>query len=166
MGTQSGVTRQGLNYGQIREMVFPLAPFSEQERIVAEIEKQFTRLDQAVVSLRRLQTNLSRYKASVLKAACEGRLVPQDPTDEPASELLQRILTERGRQWQAAHPGKKYEEPTTVDTSTLPNLPEGWVWASLESISEAQGGYAFQSKDYSENGYQILKIGNVKMNSA
>ena len=63
---------------------FPISPIREQKRIVAEIEKQFTRLDQAVASLKRAQANLARYKASVLKAACEGRLVPQDPDDEPA----------------------------------------------------------------------------------
>ncbi len=80
---------------------FPLAPLDEQKRIVAEIEKQFTRLDQAVASLKRAQANLARYKASVLKAACEGRLVAQDADDEPAEKLLERILAERRRQWEA-----------------------------------------------------------------
>jgi type I restriction enzyme, S subunit len=99
MGTQSGVTRQGLNYGQIREMVFPLPSLPVQERIVAEIEKQFTRLDTAVSTLNRLQTNLDRYQASLLKAACTGQLLPQDPNDEPADRLLQRILAERRQRW-------------------------------------------------------------------
>ena len=79
-----------------------IAPLPEQERIVAEIEKQFTRLDQAVASLKRLQSNLASYKASVLKAACEGRLVPQNPSDEPAQQLLARILAERRTQWETA----------------------------------------------------------------
>lgn len=149
----------------IENYLLPLPPFCEQERIVAEIEKQFTRLAQAVTGLRRLQGNLARYKASVLKAACEGCLVPQDPNDEPAADLLARILAERRAQWQAANPGKKYQEPVGVgDTAVLPDLPDGWDWASLENISDAQGGYAFKSKDYSEHGYQVLKIGNVKMN--
>lgn len=58
------------------EIGLPLAPIREQKRIVAEIEKQFTRLDAAVAALKRVQANLKRYRASVLKAACEGRLVP------------------------------------------------------------------------------------------
>jgi type I restriction enzyme S subunit len=70
---------------------------------VAEIEKQFTRLDASVASLRRAQANLKRYRAAVLKAACEGKLVPteaelarQEGRDyEPASALLERILKER-----------------------------------------------------------------------
>lgn len=75
----------------------PLAPLPEQRRIAAEIEKQFTRLDAGVAALKRVQAALKRYKAAVLKAACEGRLVPQDPNDEPASVLLERIRADRGR---------------------------------------------------------------------
>ena len=64
------------------------------------IEKQFTRLDTAVAALERVQAGLARYKASVLKAAVEGRLVPQDPDAEPADVLLQRILAERRAMWE------------------------------------------------------------------
>jgi type I restriction enzyme, S subunit len=78
---------------------FPLAPLPVQERIVAEIEKQFTRLDTAVSTLNRLQSNLDRYQASLLKAACTGQLLLQDPNDEPAERLLQRILAERRQRW-------------------------------------------------------------------
>jgi type I restriction enzyme S subunit len=60
------------------EMPFPLPPLPEQRRIVAEIEKQFTRLEAGVAALRRVQANLKRYRAAVLKAACEGRLVPTE----------------------------------------------------------------------------------------
>jgi type I restriction enzyme S subunit len=91
----------------MQEAAIPLAPLPEQRRIAGEIETQFTRLDAAVAALERAQANLRRYKAAVLKAACEGRLVPteaelaraegrlvpQDPNDEPASVLLERIRT-------------------------------------------------------------------------
>ena len=103
----SGVNINNLRRGDIESLEFPIPPLREQERIVDEIEKQFTRLDQAVASLKRLQSNLARYKASVLKAACEGRLVPQDTgdsgesDDEPAADLLARILAERRAQWEA-----------------------------------------------------------------
>ncbi len=138
---------------------FPLAPFSEQERIVAEIEKQFTRLDQAVASLRRLQEQLARYKASLLKAACEGRLLPQDPHDEPARQLLQRILAERRARWQAADPGKKYKEPIEVNSLDLPNLPQGWIWSNMDSliIDGPQNGLYLPKSKYGE-GTPILRI--------
>lgn len=143
----TGTTFQAISGKVLREQKVPLAPLPEQERIVAEIEKQFTRLDTAVATLHRLQANLDRYKASVLKAACEGRLVPQDPHDEPAADLLRRILAERRAQWQAAHPGKKYEEVEGVgETAVLPELPEGWVWATIDQLGDVLGGLTKNAK--------------------
>ena len=73
-GLVTGTTRLKLTQGAMRQMSIPIAPLPEQRRIVAEIEKQFTRLDAGVEALRRLEKHLKRYRASVLKAACEGRL--------------------------------------------------------------------------------------------
>ena len=94
------------------ELICP--PLSEQNRIVAEIEKQFTRLDAGVASLRRVQAALKRYRASVLKAACEGRLVPIEAelarrearTYESGLQLLARIQEQRRIQSQAARLSK------------------------------------------------------------
>jgi type I restriction enzyme S subunit len=127
---------------------FPLAPFPEQHRIVAAIEMQFTRLDAGVAALKRVQAGLRRYKASALKAACEGRLVPTEAelartesrAYEPADALLARILAERRRTWEDSHPGKHYEAPPGPDTRDLPALPEGWVWAMAEQITEQRLG--------------------------
>jgi type I restriction enzyme S subunit len=120
---------------------FPIAPIDQQKRIVAEIEKQFSRLDEAVANLKRVKANLKRYKAAVLKAAVQGRLVEtkaqltcREGRDyETGAELLQRILETRRRQWK----GKgKYKEPAAPDTTDLPELPEGWVWVRAEQISD------------------------------
>lgn len=124
----------------LEDYPIPLAPLPTQHQIVAEIEKQFTRLDAAVAALRRARANLARYKAAVLKAAVEGRLVAQDAADEPASKLLARILAERRAHWEAAHPGKKYIEPKRPDVDDLPELPEGWVWATVEEVAEHRLG--------------------------
>src|ERR1700730_5972250 len=72
---QSGSTRKRISRGNLATLTLPVPPFDEQQRIVAEIEKQFTRLDAGVASLKRVQTALKRYRRSVLKSACEGRLV-------------------------------------------------------------------------------------------
>ena len=61
----------------VQEVVVPLAPIEQQKRIVAEIEKQFSRLDEAVANLKRVKANLKRYKAAVLKAAVEGKLTEE-----------------------------------------------------------------------------------------
>lgn len=70
----SGTTFLEVSGKKASEIPIPVAPLPEQRRIVAEIEKQFTRLDAGVAALRRVQTNLKRYRAAVLKAACEGTL--------------------------------------------------------------------------------------------
>jgi type I restriction enzyme S subunit len=126
----------------LRKFYFPVAPKPQQQRIVAEIEKQFSRLDEAVANLKRVKANLKRYKAAVLKAAVEGKLTEQwrkqHPNVEPASELLKRILAERKAEWQ----GKgKYKEPEAPDISSLPELPRGWCWARLEELGFIVGGF-------------------------
>ncbi len=79
--------QNGFNKGDLSDILLPVAPLPEQLQIVAEIEKQFTRLDAGVAALRRVQANLKRYRAAVLKAACEGRLVPTE------AELVGRVPT-------------------------------------------------------------------------
>ena len=74
-GESSATTIPIVNKGKFQQARFPLAPLDEQREIVAELEKQFSRLDEAVANLQRVKANLKRYKASVLKAAVEGRLV-------------------------------------------------------------------------------------------
>ena len=138
-----GTTINGVTKKQLRDLPVLLPPLAEQHRIVAEIEKQFTRLDASVAVLRRAQANLKRYRASVLKDACEGRLVPSEADlarsegreYEPASVLLERILAERRARWESQEKRRvKYKEPSAPDTSALPELPEGWVWATVEHL--------------------------------
>ena len=133
----------------LSEASIPLPPLAEQGRIVVEIETQFTRLDASVAALRRAQANLKRYRASVLKDACEGRLVTTEAElarsesreYEPADVLLKRILAERHALWESQEKRRgKYKEPSAPNTSALPELPEGWAWVTLESLSEVRLG--------------------------
>ena len=84
---------------------FLLAPLPEQHRIVARIESLFARLDAGIAALKRAEANLERYWASVLKAAVEGRFTErwrrENPPEETGEELLQRILAERRKRWEA-----------------------------------------------------------------
>ncbi len=129
----------------IRNILVPLPQLEEQERIVAEIEKQFTRLDAAVASLKRVQAALKRYRASVLKTACEGRLVPTEAelarresrSYEPATALLARILEERRLKWNGRG---KYNEPEAPNEKAMPSLPDGWVWATVNQIASVVRG--------------------------
>lgn len=126
--------------GKFEESELPLPPLHEQRLIVAEIEKQFTRLDAGVAALKRVQANLKRYWAAVLKAACEGKLVPTEAElvckegqdYETGEQLLARILEERRCKWQGRG---AYPEPPAPDATDLPVLPEGWRWATVEQVS-------------------------------
>ena len=166
-GYVTGTTRFKLNQSEMRKIPIPLAPLLEQRRIVAEIEKQFTRLDAGVAALKRVQANLKRYRASVLKAACEGRLAPQDPADEPADRLLARILAERRAKWEAEHPGKKYVEPAAAVTDGLPALPVGWCWSTISSVTVLgpQNGLYLPQSAYG-SGIPILRIDDYQNGSS
>lgn len=76
--SKHGTTVASIETNKLLDFEIPMVNFSEQRRIVAEIEKQFSRLDEAVANLKRVKANLKRYKAAVLKAAVQGRLVPMD----------------------------------------------------------------------------------------
>lgn len=139
-----GTTISGVTKKQLKDLEFPLPPLPEQERIVAKIEELFTQLEAGTAALRRIQAGLKRYKASLLKAACEGRLVPQDPSDEPASELLRRL-------------GKK-----PLEDPDLPELPSGWCWIEVgELADQIQYGYT-ESASIDQIGPKFLRITDIQ----
>ena len=119
-----------------RTVPFVNPPRPQQDSIVAEIEKQFSRLDEAVANLKRVKANLKRYKAAVLIAAVEGKLTEdwrkQHPNVEPASKLLERILAERQAKWSGR---VKYKESRKPDIGELAALPEKWAWATVDHLT-------------------------------
>lgn len=176
------------HYSSAQKLTFALPPTREQRRIVEAIESYFTRLDDAVATLERVQRSLKRYHASVLKAAVEGRLVPTEAelaraegrSYEPASVLLERILAERRRRWEEAELTKmkakgkvpkddrwkaKYAEPPAPDARDLPELPEGWCWASVDQLGDVSGGVT-QNAARTALPLQLpfLRVGNVYAN--
>ena len=165
---QRGTSYPAVRDDDVRAQPIPLPPVAEQHRIVAEIEKHFTRLDAAVAALKRAQANLKRYRAGVLKAACEGKLVPTEAElaraegrdYQPAGRLLERILAERRARWQSGEKRRrKYNEPAAPDTSNLPELPEGWAWVTVEQaiLGTPQNGI-YKAKTQYGDGVPILRI--------
>ena len=168
--------QKNINLAMLDRVRVSVPPENELRRIVDTLDVYFSRLDAAVSGLERAQANLKRYRASVLKSAVEGRLVPteaelarEEGRDyEPASVLLERILVERRRRWEEAELAKmeakgkppkndkwkaKYKEPAGPDVDELPELPEGWCWATLPMLGELGRG---KSKHRPRNDPRLL----------
>jgi type I restriction enzyme, S subunit len=150
------VTVKHLSSKTIGEIDLPLPPRAEQTRIVEKLEELLSDLDAGAAELKAAQKKLVQYRKSLLKAAVEGALSAPwreaqrklNKPQETGAQLLQRILTERRARWEAkqlakfAEQGKappkdwqkKYLEPVKPDTSELPQLPEGWFLADLETL--------------------------------
>lgn len=174
---QSGSTRKRISRGNLAKIPLPVPPPAEQHRIVAKIEELFSDLDAGVAVLTRVRAKLNRYRASVLKAAVEGRLTAAwraaHPDVEPAEKMLKRILTERRAKWEAeqlrkyAEKGKeppkgwkdKYSEPDPPVVGDLPSLPEHWVWTRLEQLTVMgpQNGVYYPKSRYGA-GTPIIRI--------
>jgi len=139
-----------------------------QDEIVAELEKQFSRLDEAVANLQRVKANLKRYKASVLKAAVEGRLVETEASIaqregrsyETGEQLLQRILEERRGKWVGK---SKYKEPVEQTTAYTGVVPAGWTSATVDQLGSVQLGKMLDKQKHTAGApYQYLRNINVR----
>ena len=173
-----------VNLTKLGNFPVPVPPATEAESVVEALDSYLTRLDAATEGLKRVEANLKRYRASVLKAAVEGNLVPTEAElakkekreYEPASVLLERILKERRHRWEQAELAKmkakgevpkndtwkkKYEEPSAPDTSDLPELPEGWCWASVDQLSLLiQYGTSAKTNEEAD-GVPVIRMGNI-----
>ncbi|MBV6388664.1 MAG: hypothetical protein JNIBNLAF_00258 [Nitrosomonas europaea] len=184
------VTVKHLSSKTIGEIGLPFPPRAEQTRIVEKLEELLSDLDAGVAELKVAQKKLGQYRQSLLKAAVEGALTADwreaqrkhDTPRETGAQLLQRILTERRARWEAkqltkfAEQGKippkdwqkKYPEPVQPDTTDLPELPEGWVWASVDqclldesAITDGPFGSNLKSSHYQDSGPRVIRLQNI-----
>ena len=132
-----GVAIQGLSSNDLHKLVIPLPPIKEQCRIVSIIESWFSVIDRVEQEKKDLCNAIKQIKSKILDLAIHGKLVSQDPNDEPAIELLRRI-----------NPSFK-----SCDNAHYKNLPSGWSICRLEDIVdyEQPQAYIVDSTDYSED---------------
>ncbi len=162
---------------------FTLAPINEQRRLVEKIDELFSLIEAGEQALARARRLLERYRQSVLNAAVTGELTKEwrerhQGDIESGEDLLKRILKARREAWEKAELAKmrargkpptddrwkqKYREPQPPDTSTLPDLPEGWVWATLEMLTDGHEGNGISIKG-SDNppGTPALRLDSVR----
>jgi type I restriction enzyme S subunit len=163
----AGVIFNNLKRQHVADTPIPLAPKSEQDRIVAEIEKQFTRLDAGVAALERLRAHLRRYRAAVLKAACEGKLVPtgaalaqtRGRSYSGADAFLEEIASARSRLATKRAEAKSSQD----DAVALAALPGGWKWTTLGQLVWDSGYGTSEKCDYDAAGEPVLRIPNISM---
>ena len=158
----------GLSRDDYNAVEVTIHPPEQQAEVVAEIEKQFSRLDEAVANLQRVKANLKRYKASVLKAAVEGRLVETEASIaqregrsyETGEQLLQRILEERRVKWTGRG---KYKPPVQPPTDWQEVLPEGWTVATADQLTYLiTSGSRGWGDFYSDTGILFIRAQDIK----
>ena len=143
-GAQPNISKE-----KIAVTFMPLPPLTEQQRIVVEIERWFKLIDAIDQSKVDLQTTITQTKSKILDLAIHGKLVPQDPNDEPASELLKRI-------------NPKAE--ITCDNEHSRKLPYNWCLCNLGDVCMLENGFAFSSDQYKAKGIPLIRISNIKDN--
>lgn len=123
------VNQSNINAQKLSQLMIPVPPLKEQERIIIEIDKWISLIDTIKNSKEKLQVIIKQAKSKILDLAIHGKLVPQDPNEEPASELLKRINSKTEITCDNAH-NKKFPY----------EIPDTWVWCSHNSILDISGG--------------------------
>ena len=162
----SGAVVKNLNSDKVADAIFPVPPLEEQKRIVAKIEELMPFVKQYAVASTKLNTLnttfLDMIKKSILQEAVQGKLVPQDPNDEPASALLKKIAEEKKRLIKEGKIKKQKPLPAITEEEIPFEIPESWEWARLGEIGETNIGLTYKPSDISENGIIVLRSGNIQ----
>jgi type I restriction enzyme S subunit len=129
------------------------------------LASNWQRLSEHFDTLFTTEYSIDALKQTILQLAVTGKLVKQDPTDEPASELLKRIAKEKEALVKAGKIKKQKPLPAITDDEKPFELPYGWEWCRLGELAEFQKGYAFKSENYLDCGVMITKIQNLTDNN-
>ena len=144
-GAQPNISKE-----KIVDTFIPIPPLLEQKRIVAAIEQWFTLIDTLETAKEDLQTSITQAKSKILDLAIHGKLVPQDPNDEPAIELLKRINPK------FTPCDKAHYENNTIE------IPENWEWVKLSDIAVSELGKTLDKGKNSGTPHNYLCAFNVK----
>ena len=143
MGT--GTMFKAITGNQLKSLILNVAPSNEQKRIVSKIESIFTQIDAGKEKLENIKKLLGYHKQSILKSAFEGKLTSQNPNDESAEILLNKIDG----------------DSITDLIFKKNNLPKGWIKTPIKQIALLINGKAFKPEDWSNKGLPIVRIQNL-----
>ena len=134
----------------LKNFYIPIPPIEEQQRILKEVDRWMLLVDSIDSNKEHLESIIKQVKSKILDLAIRGKLVPQNPADEPASELLKRI-----------NPKAEF----ACDNGHYQNLPEGWGVCKLSDLCKIENGFAFSCNDYMTEGVPLIRISNIVNNS-
>lgn len=169
-----GVVYPAIRPHDVRRHELPLPPLREQHRVIEAIESYFTRLEDVVASLERVERNLKRYRASVLKAAVEGRLVPTEaelarnegrPVEPPFKAALPSGLSNTRRRAGRLWGGGVVPSLTNEEKA---RLPTAWRWAKVADLGADPddvvqvGPMSMRSNEFEPVGVPVLNVGCVQ----
>ena len=178
----NGTAQPNLSAKDLSDFFLPIPPLSEQKRIVAKIEELLPYIEKygkAEEHLTTLNTTFPEaLKKSILQEAVQGKLVPQNPDDEPASVLLERIRAEKQELIKAGKIKKDKHESVIVTRDKIPyeiidgkerciadevpfELPDGWCWARCSSIGSIIRGSGIKRTETVENGFPCIRYGEI-----
>ena len=145
-GAQPNISKE-----KIISTSMPLPPLKEQERIVAEIERWLSFVDIVEKEKSDLQSTICLVKSKILDLAIHGKLVPQDPNDEPASELLKRINPKA----EITCDNPQYGKLPFV-------IPSSWEWVKLSGIAKSNIGLTYRPTDIVSTGVPVYRSNNIR----
>ena len=147
----SATTLPILNKGNFSKIAFPLPPLEEQKRIVSEIERWMLFVNVVESGKSDLQKIIIQAKSKILDLAIHGKLVPQDPNDEPASELLKRINPKA----EITCDNPQYGKLPFV-------IPSSWEWVKLSGIAKSNIGLTYRPTDIVSTGVPVYRSNNIR----
>jgi type I restriction enzyme S subunit len=163
----TGSTVKNLNRERVANTIGVIPPLEEQKRIVAKIEKLMPLVDEYAESYNRLQKIDNEFedklKQSVLQYAMEGKLIKQDPNDEPASELIKKIKNEKAELIKEGKIKKSQKLPVITDDEKPFDIPDSWEWVRLGNIGDWGAGAtpSRQHPEYYGGDVLWLKTGDL-----
>ena len=159
---------ENIKSDNLKTLLFPLPPLKEQERIVKKIDELMAlcdKLEQEEEKLSALDKHFAdTLPKSILQYAVEGKLVPQNIHDEPASILYDKIIKEKETLIKQGKIKKEKPLPPITDDEIPYNIPENWKWVRLGEIATINGGYAFKSELFKKQGIRVIRISDFNEN--
>ena len=176
----TGTAQKTVGLATLRELLIPVAPYKEQMQIYAQTQNALSIVDSVSSDKEDLLNIIESAKAKILDLAIRGQIIPQDPNDEPASVLLERIRAEKEeliRQGKIKRDKKEsvifkgednsyYEKMADgklhcLDDQLTFELPDGWEWCNLSMIGTTNIGLTYRPTDIEPGGIMVLRSCNI-----